>query len=98
MAVGLINIKKQPKIVRIADRDDYRLKLCESQVVRPRTGPTIEGNRCAGSVVALFNRVVLNAQERLDDAGAGRLLSGEIKNGAVDRAAVAMNQVNDRGL
>src|SRR5882762_3216721 len=66
MAVGLINIQEQLKIARIADHDVGGLKVCESHVVRPSTNLIIEGNRRAGSVVALFNPVGLNTQERLD--------------------------------
>lgn len=98
MAVGLINIQEQLKITRIADDDGSRLKVCESHVVRPRTDLIIEGNRRAGSVVALFNHVGLDTKERLDVAGTGRLCRRPIKLRAVNSATVAMNQVNDRGL
>src|SRR5207253_8328782 len=70
----------------------------ESHVVRPRTDLIIEGNRRAGSVVALFNPVGLNTQERLDVAGTGRLFRRPIKLRAVNDAAVAINQVDNRGL
>src|SRR5437667_11644121 len=98
MAVGLINIQEQLKIARIADHDGGGLKVCESHVVRPSTNLIIEGNRRAGSVVALFNPVGLNTQERLDVAGTGRLFRRPIKLRAVNDAAVAINQVDNRGL
>src|ERR1700675_2121515 len=98
MAARLINIQEQLKITRVADDDGGPLKVCESHVVRPRTDLIIEWNRRAGSVVALFNPVGLNTQEWLDVAGTGRLCRRPIKLRAVNGAAVAMNQVNDRGL
>ena len=99
-AARLIDIEQQLKVVLPTDRDRCRHQVGKSQVMCPRSGLIIEWCSARG-IIALFIRVVLNAQKRLNDPRTSRLRLGEVElGGAVrvgDRASVTIDQINDGG-
>src|ERR1051325_1664941 len=95
-ALDLVDVEEELEVEDIVD--GARSDLGDLKVVGPGAGLLVEGGVAVGGVVPLLGAVVLEPNERVKHAGAGRAEVGVLEDRAVDREAVVRGEVDEGGV
>ena len=95
---GFIDVEQEFEIIDTAESNLRVLESAKCEIMRPRSGFIVKRS-AARCIITLFDRGILQPQERFNHASPRRLWSREDELRAVDRAAaIRSGQVDDRGI